>query len=84
MQCIFMVAISPKKWEKLGLQSQTDLNSHLVPLIPSSVATSESPFGTWFSQVHIMSFAHSFIQLLLPSWSLQPKEVMVVNNKYSK
>ena len=84
MQHIFMVANSPKKLEKLGLQSQTDLNSHLVPLIPSSVATSESPLGTWFSQVQIMSFAHSFIQPLLPSWSLQPKEVMVVNNKYSK
>ena len=80
MQCIFMVAISPKEWEKLGLQSQTELNSHLIPLIPSSVATSESPLGTWFSQRQIMSF----IQPLLPSWSLQPKEVMVVDNKCSK
>ena len=54
-----MVAISPKKWEKLRLQSQTDLNAYLIPLIPSSVATSESPLGTWFSHVQIMSFAHS-------------------------
>ena len=77
-----MVAISPKKWEKLRLQSQTDLNAYLIPLILSSVATSESPLGTWFSHVQIMSFAHSFIQPLSPSWSLQPKDVMAVNNKY--
>lgn len=75
----FLMAISLEKEEKLGLQSQTDLNPHLTPLLLISVATSDFPLGALFfpctNNVSCDSFIHSLIhEAFLPTGSSHPME----------
>ena len=79
MHVFFLVAISLEKGEKLGLQSQKDLNPHPTPLLPIPVATSDFPLGALFfpcaNNVSCDSFIRSLIhEAFLSTCSSHPME----------